>query len=209
MRIIDLETWPRRSHYLFFRRYAKPQFALTAEIDVTYLMTDLKPAGISPFNAALFALTRAANRIPELRTRFRGDQVIEHEVINPSVTVPIDEERFAFCNIEYCADWPEFDRRCREAVQRAASQTELTDTTGDQWLYLSCLPWTRLTAITNATNGPDDCMPRVVWGRIFESGTGWHMAVGLEAHHALVDGIHVGRFFAAVEDEVRAIPIPV
>ena len=37
-RIIDLETYPRRSHFDYFRNMAFPYVGLTANVDVTNLL---------------------------------------------------------------------------------------------------------------------------------------------------------------------------
>ena len=37
MKIIDLETFPRRSHYEFFKSYAYPYMGITANVDVMKL----------------------------------------------------------------------------------------------------------------------------------------------------------------------------
>ncbi len=201
MKIIDMETWPRRSQFAFFRGLANPHFSLTAPVDATVLMERLKPAGVSPFNAALFAIMGAANAVPALRMRFRGDRVVEHDTVHASVTVPIENQGFGFCDIEYTPDWGAFDARCRERVARARAQRELTDHAAgeDRWIFLSCLPWVGFTAMTNPTAGPDDCIPRITWGRIERRDGGWRMPVAVEVHHALVDGLHAGQFFAELE----------
>lgn len=69
----------------------------------------------------------------------------------------------------------------------------------DDLAYLSCMPWLDYTAINNALPGPDDCIPRVTWGKFVEHNGRWDMAMTLEVHHALVDGAQVGAFFAAVQ----------
>ena len=69
----------------------------------------------------------------------------------------------------------------------------------DEWIFLSCLPWLRFTAMSNPNSGPDDCIPRISWGKFFEHDSIWLMPVSVQVHHALVDGIHVGRFFEMLE----------
>ena len=66
------------------------------------------------------------------------------------------------------------------------------------------MPWLDYTAINNALLGPQDCIPRVTWGRIVDHGGRFDMAMTLEVHHALVDGAQVGAYFAAVQDALRA-----
>ncbi|SLN76736.1 chloramphenicol acetyltransferase [Oceanibacterium hippocampi] len=208
MKRIDPATWPRRSHYEFFRNLAHPHVGLTAEIDVSALIGLLKPAGISPFAASLYAITLAANRVPEFRVRFRGEEIVEHEVVHPSVTVPIEGERFVFCELEHADDWPTFEGRCRDALERGRRQEALTDNVGarDDWIFLTCLPWLRFTAMTHPTKGTDDCIPRLAWGRFVEEHGRWTMPVCVQAHHALIDGLHLGRFYEELQEIVSALP---
>ena len=53
MTFIDLETFPRRSHYEFFKSYAYPYMGITANVDVTGLYDSAKAMGGSPFLAFL------------------------------------------------------------------------------------------------------------------------------------------------------------
>lgn len=204
MKSIDLQSWPRRSQYAFFRAVAQPHYSLTANVDVSYLMTTLKPAGVPVFNAVLFGIVAAANSVAELRTRFRDEQVVEHDVVHASVTVPINDDSFGFCDIEFVDEWHAFDARCRRAVEFARRQTELRDDVAhmDNWLFMSCLPWIDFSAMTNPVNGPDDCVPRITWGKIVQRGEDFEMPVAIQVHHALVDGLHLGRFYAALQQRL-------
>lgn len=204
MKTIDLKTWPRASQFRFFRGVADPHFALTAAVDATRLMALDRPEGVSVFNAALHAIMSAANAVPELRTRFGGDEVREYDTVHASVTVPIEGERFAFCDIPYAPDWPTFDGNCRREVERAKRQDALRDDVAgaEDWIYLTCLPWLHFTAMTHPVDGPQDCIPRIGWGKIAPEGDGFRMPVAVQVHHALVDGLHVGRFFEALEERL-------
>ena len=205
MKTIDLATWSRRSQYAFFREMAGPYFNLTAPVDVTRLVEVEKPKGVSMFNAALFAIMGAANACPALRMRFRGEQVVEHAAVHASVTVPIEDDQFAFCDIPFSTRWSEFDAACKAAVGRARRQTELKDHVAhlDDWIYLSCLPWISFTAMTHPTGGRDDCIPRIAWGKMDRHGETWRMPVAIQVHHALVDGLHIGHFFAELEQRLQ------
>jgi chloramphenicol O-acetyltransferase type A len=204
VKIIDPDNWPRRSQYSFFRQVANPHFALTARADASRLMNEEKPAGVSIFNAALFAIMSAANSVPELRTRFSGDQVHEHETVHASVTVPIEDDQFAFCDIPFSPGWRQFDENCRREVARARQQSELKNNVAGEkaWIYLTCLPWVHFTSMVHPVDGPEDCIPRIGWGKIEQDGGRWLMPVGILVHHALVDGRHVGQFFEALDDRL-------
>ena len=66
-------------------------------------------------------------------------------------------------------------------------------------LYLSCLPWIEVTGVTHASPGdPLDCIPRILWGRMVDD----RLFISATAHHALVDGRHLARFFGELEARV-------
>lgn len=203
--VIDLTRWERRAHYEMYRRSEMPHFGFTAPIIVTNLLATARREKLSVFNAMLFCIIRAANRTPEFRTRFRGETVVMHDIVHPSFTVPIEGDRFAFCQTPYREDWPSFDTACRTAVETATRQTTLeNDIEGeDQWIYLSCLPWLDFTATTHPLANKDDCIPRIAWGKIVEEEGRARVSVNLQAHHAVMDGLHGARFFEALQKNVE------
>lgn len=207
MQNIDLKSWPRASQYAFFRNYANPHFSVTASVDVTRLMEIRKVQGVSVFNACLFAITGAGNDIPEFRTRFRGDHVFICEEVNASVTVPLKDGKFAFCDIGWSAEWETFDEDCKREIASARKQQTLANHVADQpeWLYLTCLPWTRFSSMTHPVAGPDDCIPRIAWGQIHRFDGKWQMPVTAQLHHALADGVHLGIFFERLQDRLDNI----
>ena len=94
-----------------------------------------------------------------------------------------------------------FDAQAKTLIDDVARGGALKANNGerDDLAYLSCMPWLDYTAINNALPGPDDCIPRVSWGKIVAKDGRWDMAMTLEVHHALVDGAQVGAFFDAVQ----------
>lgn len=199
-RIVDLATWPRADQFRLFRRYARPHFATTARVDVTHLMTAMKLAGHSPFRACIRAVGAGLHAVPELRMRARGGTVMEHDRVELSITVPLPDGNFRYAYVPWLDDAAAFDALCRERIE-AARAGALNANSGerDDLAYLSCLPWMDFTALDNALPGPEDCIPRVSWGRIVERDGRHAMAVAIQVHHALVDGRQVGQFFAALQ----------
>jgi chloramphenicol O-acetyltransferase type A len=72
---VDLSTWQRADQFRFFRTYQKPHYAVTSRIDVTRLLNELKPQGVSPYRACIYAIGAGIHAVPELLMRFRGDDV--------------------------------------------------------------------------------------------------------------------------------------
>ncbi len=198
--IVDLETWPRAAQFEFFRTYQKPHYAVTSRLDVSNVMAR-KADGLSPYRACLYAIGAGLHAVPELCMRFRGDQVVRHEMITLSMTVPTKVGSFGYAYVPYLAGFPDFDAQAKRLIDQVAAGQALTPNAGerDDLAYLSCMPWLDYTSINNALPGPDDCIPRVSWGKFVDHVGRWDMAMTLEVHHALVDGAQVGAYFTHVQ----------
>lgn len=198
--IVDLEHWPRAAQFHFFRTYEKPHYAVTSRLDCSHLMKR-KARGISPYRACLYAIGSGLHAVPELCMRFRDDVVVRHDRITLSMTVPTDAGSFGYAYVPFVAEFTRFDAQAKALIDAAAKGGALQANSGerDDLAYLSCMPWLDYTSINNALPGPDDCIPRVTWGKFVDHGGRWDMAMTLEVHHALVDGAQVGAYFAAVQ----------
>ncbi len=206
--IVDLETWPRSAQFHFFRTYRKPHYAVTARMDVSHVMAR-KANGISPYRSCLYAIGTGLHAVPELCMRFRGNQVVRHDMVTLSMTVPTHAGSFGYAYVPYISDFAAFDAQAKALIDEVAAGGALQANSGerDDLAYLSCMPWLDYTSINNALPGPDDCIPRVTWGRFVQQGDHWDMAMTLEVHHALVDGEQVGAYFAAVQNALRNVTV--
>ena len=52
---------------------------------------------------------------------------------------------------------------------------------------------------------PADSNPRITWGKYFERCGNVYLPVSVLCHHALVDGLHIGRFYAALDREISRL----
>ena len=201
MRHIDMHSWPRRQHYEIFRGFNHPHFGMCANVDLTPLYRLVKRGGHSITVAIMYVISRAANGIPEFRYRIRPEGVVEHEVVHPSGTILVDDDLFSFCTIEYAEDFPTFAARAAETIARVKEEPTLSDEAGqDNLLFMSAIPWVSFTSFTHPMQlHPADSVPRFAWGRFFEDGDLLKMPLQVQGHHALMDGIHLGKFYAQVQ----------
>ena len=201
MRHIHLETWPRRELFKVFSTWDYPHFSMCANVDMTAFYTVVKQRGISFTVATVYILARAANAIPEFRYRIRLGEVVEHEIVHPSTTILTNEDLFSFCTIDYVEDFSEFAARAADKI--AYVQEHLTleyDPERDDLLFMTAIPWVSFTSFMHPLHlHPADSVPRFAWGKFFEEGKFLKMPLSVQAHHALMDGIHMGRFFAEVQ----------
>lgn len=203
MRRVDLSTWPRRSHFELFRSYANPYTSLVAPARITPLAARAKAEGLGLFRPILWAASVAANAVPELRLRIRGAEVVEHEVVHPSYTTMSEGEVFNYCTVDHHEDPRPFFAAVDAENARVEGKTELVpDAPGrDDLLFVSSIPWRRITALTHPVPfDPPDSYPRIAWGRAEPVPSGEvELSLGLHAHHGLVDGVHMARFYEAFE----------
>ena len=58
-RKIDLETWPRREHYRYYREFLKCGYSITARLDVTEAVRFTRAQKKRFFGCFLYAAARA------------------------------------------------------------------------------------------------------------------------------------------------------
>jgi chloramphenicol O-acetyltransferase type A len=200
-----MQTWSRRDHFKTFGAYNHPHFGMCANVDLTAFYPAVKERGHSMNVAIVYVVSRAANAIPEFRYRIRGGEVVEHEIVHPATTILVDEDVFGFAFFDYIEDFSEFAVRAEEKIAHYQEQPTLEDEPGrDDFLFMTAIPWVSFTSFTHPMQlHPADSVPRFAWGKFFKDGESLRMPLDVYAHHGLMDGIHVGRFFAEVEDYLR------
>ena len=202
MRTIDMQTWSRREHFEKFKAFDHPHFGMGANVDLTRFYPLLKRRGYSVTIGIAYVLSRAANAIPEFRFRIREGVVIEHEVVHPSITLLTGEDLFSFCTMEYIEGFPEFASRAAEQMAYTKAHPTLKDEPGrDDFLFMTVIPWVSFTSFRHPMQlHPADSVPRFAWGKFFEEGGHLKVPLDVQGHHALMDGVHMGRFFSEVQD---------
>lgn len=206
---IDLDRWPRASHFRFFRDFADPHFMLVADVDITALHAAAGARGISRFAAMLHAVCWAAHAVPAFRLRMRGpDTVVRHARVHPSFTALLDGENFEYRRADYDPDFARFAAGLRAELARPAEGVLRPGPLAqDDLLFVSCVPWVHFTGMKHASWQPrSDSFPRLCWGRFTTGADGRvRTSVSAQVHHGLADGVHVGRFFAALEARAAAV----
>jgi len=204
MRTIDMQTWSRRQHFEFFHTYAYPHFGMCANVDLTAFYPAVKQRGHSLTLAIVYLIARASNAIPEFRYRIREGEVIEHEIINPGFTFLVEEDAFSFCIADYAEDFASFAAKAAEEIAFIKEHPWVHKPPQDDVLYMTAIPWVSFTSFLHPMQlQPTDSIPRFAWGKFFEEGERLKMPLGVQGHHALIDGVHVGKFYAEVQDYLQ------
>jgi chloramphenicol O-acetyltransferase type A len=201
---LDLASWPAAEQFRFFRGYERPHYAVTARVDVTALMAAKDRLPI--FRTCLWAIGAGLHAVPELRIRFSGDRVTLYDRLDLSPTIAAGNGDFRYAYIAWSPDRAAFDASAARIIAGVRAGQPLNANSGEIEAvgYLSCLPWLDYTSLDNALPHARDCIPRVSWGQIVPTARGFDMAMTIQVHHALVHGLHIGRFFAAVQESLAA-----
>lgn len=212
-RDIPLDTWPRRAALEHFRHMAQPAFSVTVPVDVTGLRERAAAQGATPWLAYHHAALEAANTVDGMRQTLTADGagVREFAVIHASTTVLRDDGSFGFLTLPREASLAAFAARAKPRLQRvraASGDLFAADEPGEvreeTLVHMTALPWLAFTAFTHARGRGDD-RPKIAFGRFTEQGGRLLMPVCIDVHHALCDGLHVGRFFEQLQLQLDAI----
>ena len=132
-------------------------------------------------------------------------QLLEFEKVDAVQTILQSDESFSFCYLEMKEDIFEFDKAGRAAVQK---YTELNtyDVESERLdlIYHSTIPWISFTSFKHASRfDRTDTVPRIVFGKAFDEADTKKMPVSVEVNHAIMDGLHVGKYFTSLQERVN------
>lgn len=202
MKFIDIENWKRKDHYNFFRQFSYPHFNICGNLDITKFHKYIKENEIPFYLSTVYFAAKTANSIKELRYRIREDKVVEHEAVHPSFTVMAENDVFSFCTVKFIDGFSNFKANALEEMEKVKSDARIEDEPGrDDLLYITSIPWISFTSVTHPIHlSPVDSVPRIAWGKYFEENGKIKLPLSVQAHHALVDGMHVGQYFIAIQE---------
>ena len=205
-RYLDLQGWPRRDTFEYFRGFDKPYFNLCTRLDVAALRAATRASGASFSLACHFIALRLANAIEPFRYRLEGGRVRIHSAVHGSTTVLRDDESFGFADLAYEDDFARFAARAAPSMAAARARAAGFEPRVDEvaLLHFTTLPWVHFSSFSHARNwGREDAVPKIAFGRIDAEGERRWMPMSVEVHHALMDGLHVGRFVEGFEAALR------
>ena len=214
MRVIEIEGWHRKGHFDLYNRFEFPHLSICTPIDITELWEKRASSDISPTIMLVYIVTKAANRVPEMRQRIRADHVVEHEVIHPLVTIMGKDDLFGVVTLEYDADFETFTAHAADKLTQAEGDTTLDEfphqkqgqeAAKDDLVSITILPWLAFTSFSFTRQPREDCIPLFAIGKVHQSEGRYLMPFFVSFHHALIDGLHVARLVKTIEEEAQEL----
>ena len=202
MRKIDMRNWPRREHFNTWIKFDQPHFGMSVNVDLTSFYPYVQKRDFSFTVGIVYMMAHVANEIPEFRRRIRGEDVIEHDLVHPSITLLTDDDLFSFCTFKYSQDISEFAPHATEMMAYIKDNPTLQDEPGrDDLLFMTAIPWVSFTSFDHPMHlSPPTSVPMFAWGRYFNQRERLKMPLSVHGHHAIMDGIHIGRYFQKLQD---------
>jgi len=203
---LDLKNWIRRDVFEFFVGFDKPYFNICTQLDITNLLASLHPRpGLSVSMAYHYFALRAANEIEPFRYRLKDRQVIVYDVIHGGTTVLLPNENFTLAYFEYEADFAKFMAGAEGAMNAALSgDGAFRPNPREDMIHFTTLPWVSFSSFSHARNWRrEDSVPKIAFGKFVQANGRTLLPFSVEVHHALMDGLHVGRYVARLEEALR------
>jgi chloramphenicol O-acetyltransferase type A len=198
---LDLDTWNRKEHFLFFKQMDEPFYGITTTIDCTQAYAKAKTLGISFFSYYLHKTLAAVNTVENFRYRIIEDEVYIFDVIDASATVMREDKTFGFSYMAYAEDPIDFAQIVQTEIDRIQTTTGIfTREYPENLIHFSALPWINFTSLSHARSftWPDSC-PKISFGKLMDDKGTQSMPISVHVHHGLVDGYHVGLFIERLQ----------
>lgn len=206
-RLIDMQTDPRREQYAHFTSLQSPFLGVTVRTDVTKLVRFCKERHCSFYAAMTRAVLLAGNRVLELRRRIVNGEVREYDMCTASITESGDNGAYYYCTLRQEESWEKFFPAAEKArAERRKRQGLFEDDESENQFFITCTPTLCFEQLIlpfdkSVTN------PMISWGRYEEDHRGRLMLpVSIIVHHALADGLHLSKFYACLEEELKGLP---
>ncbi len=165
---LNLDTWNRKEHFLFFKQMEEPFFGITTTIDCTKAYQKSKELGISFFAFYLHKTMVAVNSIEPFRYRIIDDEIYIFDKIDASATILREDKTFGFSLIEFDNDLSVFFEIVQKEIARIQTTSGLfTREFSENLIHFSALPWVNFTSFSHARSftWPDSC-PKISFGKM-------------------------------------------
>lgn len=209
MKKIDLESWNRKEHFDFFSKMASPYFGIVSEVDCTRAYEKAKGRNQSFFATYLHQSMIAVNATEALKYRILGEDVVVYDTIHAGSTIARPDGTFGFIFVPFSPDFETFNDALQleiAAVQNSSGLRLNNDDLKNDLIRHSVLPWTHFSALLHPTNlDPKESVPKITFGKFILRDGRKFLPVSIEAHHGLVDGLHVSQYFERFQAELDRI----
>lgn len=197
---IDLDTYPRRHWYEHFCQFEIPVTYRTIQIDVTALRAYCKQKNRKFSFTIGQIITRACHMVPQFRHRVEHDVLVEYSYVIPAYTVLNENKVFEIMHAVYTDNYVS-DHQQNVEIQAIVAKGLVgsPDSINQGVIYVTINPWTTQTAVQAPYTKRFASVPVFCVGKMYDDNGRTKLGLGLQVHHGLVDGYHIGHFVHILE----------
>ncbi len=162
---LDMEHYPRKAHFDYFRSLQYPYVGVTADVDVTEVLRFSREKARSFYLTFLHAAALAADGVPELRQRIRGDRIVEYSECPTSHIEKTNGAAYCYCTLRHHMDLGEYYDQAEKARKECVKNGISEDADVESMYFISTLPWVHYSSLIQPVAGGDESNPRITWGK--------------------------------------------
>jgi chloramphenicol O-acetyltransferase type A len=198
---IDINNWERKDHFNLFNSFTEPQWGICTNIECTNAYLKAKDMKVSFYLYYLYQSLKAANEIKEFRYRIDDNKVFCYDAIHAAPTVDRSDGTFGFSVLEYKSSFKEFLPLATVETERVRNSKGLDLTkVREDVIHYSVVPWFQFTALSHPRRfGINDSIPKITFGKFFNKNNKIIMPIDIHVNHALIDGLHVGKYLELLQ----------
>jgi len=206
---IDLNTWPRRDYYKYFGSCDDPCFGVIVNVDCTTAYDYCKEHGVSFFLYYMYESIKAINRVENFRYRIIDGEVWLFDRVHASSTVGRKDHTFGFALFEFTDDFASFKENAEKKIAEVQEYQGLriNENTRIDVVHYTTLPWFSFTGFKHEKNiRCEESIPKLAFGKFFESEGKKLMPHSINANHGLVDAYHIGKYLEYFQEGLNKNP---
>ncbi|MDO4490936.1 MAG: CatA-like O-acetyltransferase [Lachnospiraceae bacterium] len=208
---IELATWPRASHWEYYRTIVKANVAMTKKIDVTPVVEFCKQENRHFSPVMLHVICKTVNSLDCMKmfADQQGNPCLWEE-IHPNFTVfHKDDETFSDIWMEYYPDLEMFEENYQKILAQYGDKKgiKVRENQPPNFFPVSCVPWISFDSVTTQTVGSTmaPLFPIIDYGKYELDHGKYRMPVSISISHAAMDGFHLAKFFEILQRNADAM----
>ncbi|WP_440109615.1 type A chloramphenicol O-acetyltransferase [Paenibacillus sp. QZ-Y1] len=201
---IDLENWSRKPYFEHYINHVRCTYSMTANIDITRLLAELKNKGIKLYPALIHMITTVVNRHRECRISLDSEGRLGYwDSMSPSFTIFHDDDKtFASIWTLYSEDFNVFYSRYLDDLDKYGDVKQFVAKPKEppNTFPISSIPWVSFTGFNlNVYNEGTYLLPIFTMGKYFQSDGKILLPLSAQFHHAVCDGYHAGLMYNEIQ----------
>lgn len=202
---IDVDKWNRKEYYIHYMNELRCTYSLTVNIDITGLRAIVKEMGKRIYPVQIYMIATVVNQYQEFRMDTNSYGKLGYwDEVNPSYTVfNKNSETFSSIWTNYNRVFSRFYDSCIEDIDKYSQSTSLKPKQNEpsNIFTISVLPWVNFTGFNiNVFNEGQYLLPIFTIGKFIETENSVLMPLSIQVHHAICDGIHLGKFVELLQN---------